>query len=134
MDQLKPFLYKLDETGKPVACTDSIEWALWFAQNDEARVVANTELPSGTRVSTVFIGIDASLGEEPTLWETMTFGGDYDLVCARYRSREDAIVGHEMWVLVAKGEMTPIDARRLRADLTTPKVGGSARKKESKLS
>jgi hypothetical protein len=131
---VKTLLYKLDEDGDPVPCTDPIEWAVWFAQNDVARVVANTELSSGTVVSTVFIGIDASMSEEPTLWETMTFGGDYDLACARYRSRKDALVGHEMWVLVAKGEMTPIDARRLRANLSSSEAGGSVRKKEAKQS
>jgi hypothetical protein len=131
---VKPLLYKLDEAGDPVPCTDPIEWALWFAQSDTSRVIANTELPSGARVSTVFIGIDTSMSEEPTLWETMTFGGDYDLACTRYRSRKDALVGHEMWVLVAKGEMTPIDARRLRADLPPSEAGGSVRKKEKKPS
>ena len=109
-----PF-YTLDEAGDPVPCEDMLTWAMWFVQNHEARGVGKTELPSSTTVSTVFLGIDHSLRDPPVLWETMMFGGDYDLACDRYRSRQDAIVGHEMWVLVAKGEMTPIEARRLKA-------------------
>lgn len=108
--------YKLDEAGAPVPCENILEWAAWFAQNQETRVVVKTELSSGTTVSTVFLGIDHGFhGDEPVLWETMMFGGDYDLACDRYRSRNDALVGHELWVLVAKGEMTPIDARRLKS-------------------
>ena len=123
--------YKLDEVGEPVPCEDILEWAAWFAQNHEARVVVKTELPSGTTVSTVFLGIDHGFrGGEPVLWETMMFGGDYDLACDRYRSRRDAIVGHEMWVLVAKGEMTPIDARRLKAGFPTSTPGGQKREKK----
>ncbi len=109
-----PF-YKLDESGDPVPCDNVLEWAVWFGQNDHARVVARTELPSGCVVSTVFLGVDHNFRDgDPVLWETMMFGGNYDLACDRYRSRKDAIVGHEMWVLVAEGKMTPIDARRLK--------------------
>lgn len=125
--------YKLDEAGEPVPCEDILEWAAWFAQHPEARVVEKTELPSGTTVSTVFLGIDHGFrGGEPVLWETMMFGGDYDLACDRYRSRRDAIVGHEMWVLVAKGEMTPIDARRLKAGFPTSTPGGQTREQKKK--
>ena len=126
-----PF-YTLDEAGDPVPCEDMLTWAVWFEQSHEARVVAKTELPSGTTVSTVFLGIDHSLREEPVLWETMMFGGDYDLACDRYRSRQDALVGHEMWVLVAKGEMTPIDARRLKAEFPTSRSGQGQNQKQKK--
>jgi len=125
--------YKLDEAGEPVPCENILEWAAWFAQNHESRVVVKTELPSGTTVSTVFLGIDHGFrGGDPVLWETMMFGGNYDLACDRYRSRRDAIVGHEMWVLVAKGEMTPIDARRLKTEFTTSTPGGQTRGKKKK--
>ena len=125
--------YKLDEAGEPVPCEDILEWAAWFAQSPDARVVVKTELPSGTTVSTVFLGIDHGFrGGDPVLWETMMFGGNYDLACDRYRSRKDAIVGHEMWVLVAKGEMTPIDARRLKAGFSTSAPAGQTQKKNKK--
>ena len=110
--------YKLDENGNPVPCKDVLEWAAWFAEAD--RTVARTELSSGCVVSTVFLGIDHNFRDgDPVLWETMMFGGNYDLACDRYRAKDDALVGHELWVLVAKGEMTPIDARRLRTPLNT---------------
>jgi hypothetical protein len=110
--------YKLDEAGDPVSCQDMLEWTTWFATSAAARVVAKTELPSGTAVSTEFLGIDQGFGDgDPVLWATMTFGGEYDLACDRYRSKKEALAGHEMWVLVAKGEITPIDARHLKAGL-----------------
>ena len=126
-----PF-YTLDAAGEPAPCDDMLKWAIWFAQSHEVRVVAKTELPSGATVSTVFLGIDHSLRDEPLLWETMMFGGDYDLACDRYRSRQDALVGHEMWVLVAKGELTPFDARRLKAGFPRPKTGSDQSENQKK--
>lgn len=123
--------YKLDEAGDPVPCDNVLEWAVWFAQSDAARVVAKTELSSGCVVSTVFLGIDHNFrDDDPVLWETMMFGGDYDLACDRYRSRKDALVGHELWVLVAKGEMTPIDARRLKTPILATLCDQTQQKKE----
>ncbi len=110
--------YKLDEAGDPVPCEDVLEWAAWFERSDEDRVVAKTELPSGTTVSTVFLGIDHAFGGgDPVLWETMLFGGEYARECDRYRSRRDALVGHEVWALVAKGEITPNDAEDILIEL-----------------
>ena len=64
----------------------------------------------------------------------MTFGGEYAQACARYQSRDEALVGHELWVLVAKGEMTPFDARRLRSEaqplVTDDQAPGTLVKKE----
>ena len=118
-----PF-YTLDKAGDPVPCEDALAWAVWFEQSDAARVVAMTEITPDIRVSTVFLGIDHSFGlGDPVLWETMIFGGDYDIASDRYRSRKDAIVGHELWVLVAKGEMTPIDATQLKAGWPRPQTG-----------
>lgn len=135
MSILKTPFYTLDEAGDPVPCEDMLTWATWFAKNHEARVVVKTELASGTTVSTVFLGIDHGFRDgDPVLWETMMFGGAYDLACDRYRSRKDALVGHEMWVLVAKGEMTPIDARQLKAGFPTLQPGGQVQdlKKQKK--
>jgi len=131
-----PSYYKLDEAGEPVACESAREWAVWFEGNDAARVVTRTELPAGVVVSTVFLGIDHAFGDggAPVLWETMTFGGEYAQACARYQSRDEALVGHELWVLVAKGEMTPFDARRLRSEaqplVTDDQAPGTLVKKE----
>jgi len=53
------------------------------------------------RVSTIFLGLDQAFfhdrGEphEPVLWETMVFGGPYDLFTDRYTSREAALIGHK---------------------------------------
>jgi len=126
----KPF-YTLDAAGDPVPCDDALVWATWFATNDASRVVARTQISAEVHVSTVFLGIDHGFREgAPVLWETMIFGGDYDLACDRYRSKKEAIVGHEKWVLVAKGEMTPIDARSLKEGFPVVPVAGSSYQKK----
>jgi hypothetical protein len=114
--------YKLDEAGDPVPCEDVLEWARWFQENHEARVVAKTLLPSGCLVSTIFLFFH---GGDSVLWETMMFNGPYD-VCDRYRSREDALVGHEKWVLVAEGKMTSIEARLIRTSSRLPRLSHRA--------
>lgn len=82
----------------------------------------------------MFLAIDHGFhGGDPVLWETLMFGGEYDLACDRYRSKNEALVGHEMWVLVAKGEMTPIDARRLKSGFpSAAPAAGQAREKKRK--
>ena len=125
--------YKLDDVGEPVICEDILEWAAWFATTShESRVVAKTEV-GDTTVSTVFLGVDHSFREgDPVLWETMMFGGQYDLACDRYRSKREALIGHEKWVLVAEGKMTPIDARMLREGFPRLKAALDAPADETK--
>jgi len=66
----------------------------------EKRVVAKTDVAGGSRVSTVFLGVDHRHfgGGPPLLFETMIFGGPLDLSCWRYASWDDAEVGHAMAV------------------------------------
>lgn len=50
------------------------------------------------RISTVFFGIDPMyelFGREPMVFETMVFGGAYDLYQCRYASYQEAKEGHE---------------------------------------
>jgi hypothetical protein len=64
--------WRLAEDHTPVPCTVE-EWHQLFtrARNDQRRVALD-ELPDGTLVSTVFLGIDHSMGEgPPILFETM---------------------------------------------------------------
>ena len=82
---------------EPMLVDDLLEWAEWFETAD--RHVANTVLPSGVRVSTVFLGIDHSFPPstegEPILFETMIFGGEDDSYQERYSTWEEAEAGHE---------------------------------------
>jgi hypothetical protein len=57
-----PYLYMLDASGEPVPEEDVLVWAEWFEAHDADRQVALTVVPSGARVSTVFLGIDSTLG------------------------------------------------------------------------
>lgn len=91
-------------TASPVLMTDILEWARWF-ERAENRRVAETNLPNGIMVSTVFLGLDHNFyGGPPVLWETMIFGGPHDQYQERYTSREAALEGHEEAVRLAQQE------------------------------
>ncbi len=65
--------YILDDHGEPRAEPDLFTWAKWFEEAFDKRRVASTEI-GDVRVSTVFLGLDHSFGdEEPIFWETMVF-------------------------------------------------------------
>jgi hypothetical protein len=82
----------------------------------EDRQVAMTQLSNGVRVSTVFLDLIANPGEPlPTeQWETLIRGGTHDGEGERYMTADDARAGHELWVLVAKGEITPEAIHEMR--------------------
>jgi hypothetical protein len=63
-------LYYILADRVPVPC-DVVTWGLWFCADDDRRVVAQTELPGGDRVSTVFVGVDTACMGPPGLFETM---------------------------------------------------------------
>ena len=116
MSMKKPYLYMLDASGAPIPTDDVLAWGKWFEEHDDARSVARTVVAEGVRVSTCFLGIDHSVGfsDEAILWETLIFGGVHNLAGERYASAEDARAGHDLWVLVARGELTPETLRELR--------------------
>jgi len=90
-----------------VPCPDLFQWGEWLEGHDKARIVEQTELKDGHRVSTVFLALDhnhaARAGipgadPRPVLWETMVFN-DYAAIesygfTRRYCSRADAVAGH----------------------------------------
>ena len=84
------------------------------------RQVAETRLPGGVRVSTVFLGLVARPGEPPPTeqWETLVCGGTHDGEGERYVTVEDARAGHGLWVLVAEGTITPEAIHEMR-EVTT---------------
>lgn len=95
-DHLLSGMYILN--GKiPQAESDIMIWGKFMESGD--RIVKQTELPNGVRVSTVFLGIDHShsyiFGGEPLLFETMIFGGEHDEYCERYSTWEEAEAGHQ---------------------------------------
>lgn len=81
----------------PVLCDDLLKWAEWYETAD--RTVLKTPLPNGIRVSTVFLGLNHNFGRgKPILFETMVFGGKLDEKQKRYRTWEEAEIGHKATV------------------------------------
>ncbi len=93
----RPLSYRLGEDGEPepMDMNDPLRWEHGDPFRDPRRQVARNEI-DGYLVSTVFLVIDHSFdGGDPVLWETMIFkGGESDLYCERYTSREAAAQGH----------------------------------------
>lgn len=105
-------LYILDG-HEAVPVDDLHAWAVWFETAE--RHVALTEVAPGITVSTVFLGVDHSMGRRaPILFETMVFN-DYgdDGTQARYSTWEEAAFGHEMIVSEKRAYLAgdPLPAR-----------------------
>ena len=77
----------------PTLARDVLHWAEWFETAN--RIVKQTVFANGTRVSTVFLGIDHSFSNgPPLLFETMVFGGPYHGEEDRYTTWDEAEAGH----------------------------------------
>jgi hypothetical protein len=85
--------YRLDGTNV-VEC-GLLEWAEEFKKPD--RIIKQINLPTGVRVSTVFLGIDHGFDVDgpPELFETMIFGIEDDSYQTRCNTFEEALVMHE---------------------------------------
>lgn len=92
--------YILDENGNPKVCNELLVWAEWFENAN--RTIKKTKIGE-VEVSTVFLGIDHSFGGDiPILYETMIFGGKYDGEQRRYVTKEEALLGHDELIKLAK--------------------------------
>jgi hypothetical protein len=102
MQMHRPLYYVLEgHEVRPVE--DVLTWGEWMRTAE--RRVEYTTLPSGTEVSTVFIGLDHSFREgPPVLFETLVFGGPCDGEMSRYATWQEATIGHA--VMVAAVEAT----------------------------
>lgn len=88
--------YILDAEGQPVEERDLLKWATWFETAD--KTVMFDEV-GGSKISTVFLGLDMSFGgKHPQLFETRVFGGPLNTETDRYATREEAIAGHAFMV------------------------------------
>lgn len=107
--------------GKEIVKAQMLDWARYFEGDD--RIIRQTTYDPNTRaqydsyrakapkrsedsilISTVFLGMDHSLGEgAPILFETMIFGGEHNDYQERYCTFEAAEKGHEAAVKLAIG-------------------------------
>jgi hypothetical protein len=97
--------YILDEHGDAVPAKGLFSWGQWLQDHPNERHLAQDQI-GDARVSTIFLALDYGAvfipGEmeldpttyEPTLWETMVFGGPHHLDMERYTSRAEALEGH----------------------------------------
>jgi hypothetical protein len=94
-------VYYILDGSTPVPCDDVVEWAKWFEHAN--RQVALTRVGSWT-VSTIFIGIDLSLGchGAPRLFETLAFGESVTELGGRTPTWKDAEELHQKTVALLK--------------------------------
>jgi hypothetical protein len=95
--------YYILKDKKPVIENDLLTWGRWI-EDPKNQVVVYTEINNDLCVSTVFLGTDHNFAgqEEPILFETMIFGGDYDNRQWRYYSWEKAEEHHNLIVAALK--------------------------------
>ena len=94
-----------DKDGKALTMN---EYLALLDQPDYKRVAQDT-LPNGRWVSTVWLGLDHSFGDDgpPLIFETMVFPSEEDfaeLWCERYATLEQALEGHARLALVASND------------------------------
>lgn len=86
------------EGKNPVCCEDRYKWEK-FIGNISYRRVAESILPNGGTISTVFLGFDHRYCDEdgpPILFETMIFSNDeHNEKMWRYSTWDEAIEGHK---------------------------------------
>lgn len=110
---------KYDKTGRPI---DLATWCR-LSEDLEYRRIGSTDLPDGSWVSTVWLGLDHSFSGvgPPLIFETMVFGPARDekgrreqsLDMARWSTLDEALHGHEQMVVrwTAKAEGAAVGKR-----------------------
>ena len=81
--------HKLDKNNIPVPCSQKEMDQSLFPHTIASDMVGNVH------VSTVFLCINHGWFGPPLWFETMVFGGPYDMYQQRYETYEEAINGHK---------------------------------------
>ena len=88
-----------DRSGNPQSFQ---EWAKGLGRDMTKKRVAETTLPNGRWVSTVWLGLNHAFGDGPPLiFETMVFTSREELQeedCDRYSTEDEAVAGHARMV------------------------------------
>lgn len=90
--------------GKEIKAVDVVAWGLWCKQHQSTRSLRRDSLGE-VQISTVFLGINHSVGFPPAVFETMVFGGEYDEYIDRYCTYDDAVEGHKRVVEMVFGPL-----------------------------
>ena len=84
--------------GEPITLA---EWAALRANLSYVRI-ADTTMPDGTYISTVWLGVDQQFFTGPVIFETMAFAParppTHVLDCDRHTTEVDAVAGHALMV------------------------------------
>lgn len=108
--ELRPFLDHVSHIGYYDRLGQPISAAVWamLKEDIDYTVVANDYLPDGTRVSTLWLGIDHGFTMNgagvPIIFETMVFGGPLHREMYRYATEELALEGHAEMLTLAQLE------------------------------
>jgi hypothetical protein len=97
--QSDPVLYILDGDRKAVPVS-SEQWSFETAK----RIVADTILESGERISTIFLGIDSAGKGPPRLFESIIIGGKQNGNLWGYPTWKEAEAGHQRLIQELSGE------------------------------
>lgn len=108
--------YVLDDENNVVLADGPVHWARWFeeATTTRRRFVETTILGDGTRISTIFIGINQNWTEigPPMVFETMIFyGGEFadDMGQWRHATWDRALSFHRHLVEDMKDRFSNVD-------------------------
>jgi hypothetical protein len=88
--------YILDENDNPIK-VGIRERSEFFESNRDKIVVSCTKFDDDIKLSTVFLGLDHNFSGEggPVLYESLWFGGVHANEMRRYRTKQEALSGHE---------------------------------------
>lgn len=96
--ELKLEYYIIDESHNVSKCS-LLDWVKWCStpEGKRLKIVSQTVIDTGVRVSTVFLSMDHSFNFNgpPILFETMIFGGPLDGYENRYCTWQEAMIGHK---------------------------------------
>ncbi|MFH1748492.1 MAG: hypothetical protein ABIG44_15770 [Planctomycetota bacterium] len=92
--------YYILHDGEVVEEPDHAKWSRWYESSYEpVRCIAATKADYGS-ISTTFLAMNMDLAktDPPLLFETRVEGGYLDGQWERYKTLDEANVGHEAWV------------------------------------
>lgn len=108
--------YWRDGTPAITAAHGTREWKQQYAaflakwEDPTYKIVAQTELPDGRWVSTVWLGMDHGFGERVLIFETLVWPEQDDM--RRYSTEAEAVEGHTQAVIEYRAKATWL--RRMR--------------------